>query len=402
MDQGDKMNMPNSPTSQLTKDLTKYSILIVDDEKKVLEQLERELKLKGFRVASALSGEEGIEILKKSPAKLVISDQVMPKMNGTEFLTKVKEKYPDVITMILSAYSEKEYIMDALNKAGAYQYLLKPWNTEELIQRITQALQFYHERAERQRLAEANARLLKKISRLEMFSLAGNFSRTLYERFEPYLLELMAASLKSGAGRAGSVTTIIHKLGKLGMLQSTSDHECVSFHNTDVVSLLKNWVTEARALASEVEFVEDYKQDLPPLLLSEEHFSIAIKALIENAIIFNNKKGTKKVFVRAKRTRLGEEDFVQIEIEDNGPGVNEALGEKIYYPLETSHTQDSSNAMVDLNEYNFSRSHHIGLGLSIAQWCITNHDGLLDYRSEKGKGTIFVVRIPVAPEDIKR
>lgn len=381
--------------------MTKYSILIVDDDKKVLEQLERELKVRGFGVATALSGDEGLEILKTFPAKLVISDQVMPKMSGTEFLAKVKGKYPDVVTIILSGYSEKEYIMDALNKAGAYQYLLKPWNKEELIHQVTRALRLYHAEAEQRRLAEANARLLKKISRLEMFSLAGSFSQALYERFNPYVIGLLAAS-RSGNADTANIATIIHKLGKLGMLQSLSDQECVSFHNVDVVPLLKKWVSEARKLASEVEFVEEYEQNLPFLQLNAEHFGIAVKALIENAVIFNNKKSAKKVFVRAKRARQGNEDFVRIEVEDNGPGVDEALGEKIYYPLETTHPQESGGALTDLGEYNFGRSHHVGLGLSIAQLLVTHQNGLLDFESEKGKGTVFSIRIPPVPEEIKR
>lgn len=392
-----------------TEDLTKYNILIVDDEKTVLSQLEQILKLNGFRVAAALSGDEGLEILKTFPAKLVISDQVMPKMSGTEFLTKVKERHPAIVTMILSGFSEKEYIMDALNKAGAYQYLLKPWNADELIHRVTQALQFYHLQAERRRLAEANQRLLKKMSLLENFSLVGDFSEAFYARFFPLMRMLIKegslrpeSTLIGGSNNYLILASIISKLGKLGMLKTLDEQKNFQFSKKNVTPILRDCVSEARKLADGVEFIEEYDKDLPEILVHPGLFDVAIKALIENAVIFNN-GSKKKVIVRARRIQDGPEDFVMLEVEDNGPGIRKEMKGKIFSPLASTHPQEAGEARIeDLGDYNFGYYYHVGLGLPIARWCVTHHDGILDFRGEEGKGSTFFIQIPTEQTDLKQ
>src|SRR3990167_7460089 len=79
-------------------------------------------------------------------------------MSGTEFLCKVKDHYPDTITMILSAYTEPTYILDAMNKSRTFYYLTKPWEDKDLIESISEALKHYHAgfiRKERERHAHA-------------------------------------------------------------------------------------------------------------------------------------------------------------------------------------------------------------------------------------------------------
>src|SRR3989338_10762430 len=123
----------------------KYDILIVDDEAAILDDLRSLLNLRGFTVHTATSGEKGLELLKNLPAKLVISDQKMPGgMSGTEFLCKVRESYPDVITMVISGFTEPEYFLGAMNDAKASCYIVKPWKKPDLLNRVTQALSVYH------------------------------------------------------------------------------------------------------------------------------------------------------------------------------------------------------------------------------------------------------------------
>jgi DNA-binding NtrC family response regulator len=74
---------------------------------------------------------------------MVISDQRMPKMSGTEFLAALKTKYPDVLRIILSGYTEVDSITESINKGHIYKFLSKPWNDHNLKLEIKQALEQY-------------------------------------------------------------------------------------------------------------------------------------------------------------------------------------------------------------------------------------------------------------------
>ena len=117
---------------------TAFSILCVDDEKSILNALKRLLRKEGYQLLFANSGKEGLEILKDQKVHLVISDQRMPGMSGTEFLEIVKEKYPDVLRIILTGYSDIDSITESINKGNIYKFFFKPWNDLRLKSEIRQ------------------------------------------------------------------------------------------------------------------------------------------------------------------------------------------------------------------------------------------------------------------------
>jgi len=129
-----------------------FTILCVDDEQSILNALKRLLRKEGYQMLFANSGKEGLEILKANEVHLVISDQRMPEMSGTEFLEIVKEKYPDVLRIILTGYSDIDSITESINKGNIYKFFFKPWNDVRLkseIRQITEQIQ----------LIQANKRL---------------------------------------------------------------------------------------------------------------------------------------------------------------------------------------------------------------------------------------------------
>ncbi len=118
-------------------------LLCVDDELSIQNSLKRLLRHEEFTVLTASSAEEGLRILEKVTAHLVISDQRMPEMTGTEFLQKVKELYPDTVRVILSAYADAKAILDAINCGEVYRFFTKPWDDEELKINIRQCFEHY-------------------------------------------------------------------------------------------------------------------------------------------------------------------------------------------------------------------------------------------------------------------
>ncbi len=120
-----------------------FNILFIDDEENVLKALKRLFIDEGFEVFTALSGNEGLEILKNGEFAVIVSDQRMPEMTGTEFLQHAKKLCPDTIRIMLTGYADINASINAINQAGAFRYITKPWNDEEVILIIKEAVGRY-------------------------------------------------------------------------------------------------------------------------------------------------------------------------------------------------------------------------------------------------------------------
>ena len=117
------------------------TILFVDDEVNILNALKRLLRSENYHMLTATSGRDGLEVLKNNKVQIVISDQRMPEMSGTEFLANVKEDYPDILRIILTGYTDVDSITDSINKGHVYKFFLKPWNDQNLKLEIRQAFE---------------------------------------------------------------------------------------------------------------------------------------------------------------------------------------------------------------------------------------------------------------------
>ena len=120
-----------------------HTILCVDDEENILHSLKRLLRREGYRFLTASSGAEGLNLLKENDVHLVITDQRMPEMSGTDFLAKVKDKHPDVLRVVLTGYTDVDSITESINKGHIFKFFLKPWNDQNLKLEIKQALEQY-------------------------------------------------------------------------------------------------------------------------------------------------------------------------------------------------------------------------------------------------------------------
>lgn len=105
-------------------------ILIVDDEAGVISALKRTFMNEDIHIISAASGEQGLEILEDACVDLVISDQNMPGMDGIDFVKQVRTSYPDVLTIILTAYADIKNALLAINQAGVHRFIIKPWDDD--------------------------------------------------------------------------------------------------------------------------------------------------------------------------------------------------------------------------------------------------------------------------------
>ena len=129
-----------------------HSVLFVDDEVNILKALQRLLRSERMNVLCASRGEEALELLQKHPVQVVVSDQRMPEMTGVDFLSRVRERSPDIVRMMLTGYTEMDIAVDAINQGEIYRLITKPWNDDELRATIRQAFDHADLKAEIKRL----------------------------------------------------------------------------------------------------------------------------------------------------------------------------------------------------------------------------------------------------------
>jgi len=143
------------------------TLLLVDDETNILKALTRTLRKGGYHVLTAGGGEEALTLLADHDIGVVVSDQRMPGMTGSELLNKAKDLYPDTVRIMLSGYTDLGSVTDAINAGAIFKFLTKPWDDDLLRANIEEAFKYrelYHENQRLAReLAEANRELERRV-----------------------------------------------------------------------------------------------------------------------------------------------------------------------------------------------------------------------------------------------
>lgn len=155
-----------APEGKVAKSKGKYTILYVDDEESNLRIFRMAFK-REYKVLTAQSGADAIEMLRTNDIQCLITDQKMPEMTGTELLEKVLPEFPDVIRMILTGFADIEAIVKAVNRCGIYKYITKPWDKGEMKLTIDKALEAYELKSDKVKLIheleKANESLEEKV-----------------------------------------------------------------------------------------------------------------------------------------------------------------------------------------------------------------------------------------------
>ncbi|HCZ14624.1 MAG TPA: response regulator [Accumulibacter sp.] len=139
--------------TEQTSPASPQTLLLVDDEPSILSALRRLFRPCGYRILTSESGAGGLDLLGRENIDLVISDMRMPEMDGAQFLEKVRAGWPRVIRILLTGYADIAATVNAINKGEIYRYISKPWDDNDIVLIVRDAL-------ERQQLQNENARLL--------------------------------------------------------------------------------------------------------------------------------------------------------------------------------------------------------------------------------------------------
>jgi DNA-binding NtrC family response regulator len=156
----------------------RYCLLVVDDEPDICDSVYDLLRLR-YDVARANSASEAMEVMRERDVHVVMTDQRMPAVTGTEMLRQVKSEYPDAIRVLFTGYADIRSVIEAINLGHVYRYMSKPFSPEELELAVAEAASEYERIASRTRALEAClqridalestlAELRERLSRLEL------------------------------------------------------------------------------------------------------------------------------------------------------------------------------------------------------------------------------------------
>ncbi|MBD5804932.1 Type II secretion system protein E [Azoarcus sp. Aa7] len=151
----------------------RYRILFVDDEPSILKALARIFRAESYEILTAGSGAEALARLKEAPVQVIISDYMMPGMNGADLLKQVKSLYPETIRIMLTGHADTGAVMGAINDGAVYKFILKPWNDDDLRVTVSLALEQFDLVQKNRALSIENAKKTKEISALSRMAVSN-------------------------------------------------------------------------------------------------------------------------------------------------------------------------------------------------------------------------------------
>jgi PAS domain S-box-containing protein len=195
---------------------SRETLLLVDDDRIILDLLKRTFEAH-YQVVCASSGEAALALLGTQAIDLVVTDQKMPGMTGLELLARARQERPDLQAILLTAYTDPEDMIAAINEAHVYRYVVKPWDAGELLQTVRNALEAVHLRRERDLLTERLRRRLDAMSVLIELSAQAAATSTYQQLIDvvshalPRVVPFdVAATLVVPSGNAGTAAMHLH------------------------------------------------------------------------------------------------------------------------------------------------------------------------------------------------
>jgi signal transduction histidine kinase len=363
------------------------SILVVDDEPNVLQALRRQLR-KNYQVYTAESASEGLTILDEIPIDIVISDQRMPLMNGSEFLAEVQTKFPNTIRLMLTGYADIQAVIDAINQANIRYYLHKPWNPADLEQILSNIVEVRALRAQNDRMAHDLRRALKTESRFN--SLRNRFVSIVSHEFRTPLTKIgTSATLierKSETLSPQQLQTKAHKiLEQVEHMRNLMDdvanitrydqEEHIDFRPVplDVSALLDQCVQAIHEQTGRVIHVN--KVEVHSGYVGVGYLLIDLmNELLTNAIKFSPPDTSITCMLTVSPTE------VNLTVCDEGIGIGDADVEDLFVPY--------------FKAPNAEHFEGLGLGLALVSHAVNLHRGVISLTPNEGAGVTVRLQLP--------
>lgn len=390
-----------------------HTILYVDDEPYNLKAFYHAFKPL-YTIVTATSGEEALQIIAKQPVAVLITDRRMPDMDGIELLKKVAESYPQIVTMMLTAYSDKEALMQAINEGHVYAFVTKPWNEVDLRLKIDKALEHYHLLRKNEQLVrelqEANAKLEERIEARTHELSQRNRELERLTALQNRLFSIISHDLRSPLNTLSNFLQIFINYAERGFTVEELVHTAqdIHAHLQNIQQLLDNLIQWAKLQLQEVDYslapvaLQDLFEEnsalvrqtaiekqidlrvTPPdglkVLANREMLNFVLRNLLYNALKFTPEGGTVALSAIYKGN-----GHCRIVVEDSGIGMPPRMIEQIIEGKGMSRPGTKGERGT-------------GLGLALCHEFVSRMNGSMQIESEEGEGTRVLIRLPLYVE----
>ena len=363
---------------QLAQEQTAPVILAVDDEEAILDLCSRALKT--YRFQQAGNGREALERLDKQHVDLVLTDVMMPVMNGLELLERIKEKDPDQLVIIMTGFGEKDVMLRAL-KAKADDFIHKPLNLAQLKATVAKAL-------ERKQLRRELVQL-KQLDRLkaDFLGLISHKLRTPTTSISLFIQNLASGAVDPQDADYGRVLQAMQEESRY-LAQLIQDllvysdvilrDEKLEIADLNLTTLVGGLLGAKQDEAHQkgVDLHNDMPADWPSLPVDKLRMRFVLGALLDNAVKFTPAGGQVRLSGKVEATSLS------LTVSDTGPGIAEQELPKIFekfYQVDPART---------------GQIRGFGLGLFYARKFVNDHQGKLIIDSSPGRGTAVTINLP--------
>jgi signal transduction histidine kinase len=367
--------------AELVQEQEPKTLLIVDDEPIIRQLCARALN--GFCTLQAGNGKEALQILEKETVDIVLSDVMMPHIGGLELLRQIKQQSPDQAVILMTGYTEKEVILQAL-KAGADDFISKPINLLQLRTTVDKALDKLLLRQELTSLRQIDKlksdflglishKLKTPATALSLFiqNIADGIRDLEEENFANMLSMVQAETLH--------LEHLIQDLLYFSNVILQDDDLRLEPLELGRVARQVATALEPAAKSRKQSFVVNIDPPLPaePLILDRQRITFAIRALLDNAIKFTPEGGS--ILLEG----LIENNQVCLEVRDTGPGIPALELNKVFskfYQIDTENT---------------GQVRGFGLGLFYARDFVRSMGGDIGLESQSGLGTVATICFPL-------
>lgn len=355
-------------------------VLLIVDDAEVIRQLCVHA-LTEYRTFEASNGREALEVLEREEVDLVLTDVMMPEIDGLELLRRIKEQTPNRVVVVMTGFADREIILQAL-KANADDFITKPINLLQLRNVLRKAL-------ERQQLREELIEL-KRMDRLkgEFLGLVSHKLKTPVTSVSLFLQNLATGSVDPNDPACQEVLALaqeelVHLQQMIRDLLFYSDlilqppplrrRRCRPLNQ--VTALLEELLPDIAAHGLEFNFTPP--EALPDLPLDRKQFDFILRALLLNAVKFTPRGG--RVALEMEATT---ESF-SLVVSDNGVGIVAAELPKIF------------EKFYQVDPHHSGQVRGFGLGLYYVRQFVQSHGGTIHLVSSPGVGTTATVTLPL-------
>ncbi len=399
------MPMSEGRTSMESQyDYKKFAVLYVDDEEKSLKYFTRAFE-ETFRILTATNANDGLKLVEehKDDLGVLMTDQRMPGNKGVWLLERARQIQPRVIRILATAYADMDAAIGAINSGAIYKYITKPWDPPTLENTLKRALEFFVVRRERDQLLREKLSVLHHMMIADRIVSLGLLAAGLSHHIRNSLvavktfLDLAPSKLREENLQLDNlhnpdfwkdyyrnVQSQVEKINNM-LKDLWTASEKPSFEFKDVIRL-QEVIAEVLGtlkdkLSSKNIIVHVQIPDsLPDLTVDRPKFFRLFELLIEDEIV--SLPAGAQIHIEAQHdARMAKQGEIRIEVRDNGPGLPEDALRLIFDPFVVR----SDSPM----EY--------GIKLMACFFIVHHHGGTIIAQSQEQKGTNFLVRLPVNP-----